>query len=138
MRKKSGYLLAMLVTLVLLAVGLTVGASADMYDVATADDFTSKISSAASGDIINVTADIEVSAASTIDKTLTITSSNGSTVTVSVSRLLMVGTGETKGNLLKPYKYGRCHLHPFRIWRIGQISQSRHNPCWTNCSLPYG
>lgn len=95
MKKKIILLFAMLATIVLLAVGFTIGASATTYTVTTASDFTSKISSAASGDTINVTANISVSTKSDITKNLTITSSNGSTVTVGVTRLLNVKSGST-------------------------------------------
>lgn len=95
MKKKLILFFVMLATMVVLAVGFTIGTSAQTYNVSTADDFTSKISSAASGDTINVTADISVSTQCTIDKTLTITSSNSSTVTVGVNRLLNVSSGAT-------------------------------------------
>ena len=100
MKKRIILLLAMMASIVVLAVGLTIGSSAQTYDVSTASDFTSKINSAASGDIINVTADISVGSTHTITKNLTITSSNGSTVTATVDNLFSVGSdASTSGNL---------------------------------------
>ena len=95
MKKKLILFFAMLATMVVLAVGFTIGTSATTYTVTTASDFTSKISSAAAGDTIDVTANISVSTKSDITKNLTITSSNGSTVTVGVTRLLNVKSGST-------------------------------------------
>ena len=100
MKKRIVLLLAMLATMVVFVVGFTIGSSAQTYDVSTASDFTSKINSAASGDTINVTADITVGTAHTITKNLTVTSSNGSTVTATVDNLFSVGSdASTSGNL---------------------------------------
>ena len=100
MKKRIILLLAMLAAIVVLAVGFTIGTSAQTYNVSNASDFTSKINSAASGDVINVTANISVGSTHTITKNLTITSTNGSTVTATVDNLFSVGSdASTSGNL---------------------------------------
>ena len=106
MKKRIVLFLAMILSLVLSAVGLTIGAAAD-GDVATntrtGTSYTSladAISAASSGDTIDVIADTTVSSPIVITKQVELTSSNGSTVSCSVSNAFTVGVKSgTSGNL---------------------------------------
>ena len=106
MKKRIVLFLAMILSLVLLAVGLTIGAAAD-GDVATntrtGTSYTSladAISAASSGDTIEVIADTSISSAIVISKQIELTSNNASTISCSVSNALTVGVKNgTSGNL---------------------------------------
>ena len=106
MKKRIVFLLAILTMLALLAVGLTIGVAADgevAKNVTTSESYPSlenAIAAASDGDTIDVIADTSIGSAINITKTLTLTSSNGSTITATVENLFNVGSdADTSGNL---------------------------------------
>lgn len=106
MKKKIVLLMAMLASVVLLTIGLTIGAAADgevatnTRTNATYTSIADAISEASDGDTIDVIANTTVNSGIAVTKTITLTSSNGSTITASVDNAFSVGADSgTSGNL---------------------------------------
>ena len=81
-RKAFGKILVVALFVLLFTLLLTVSASAATHDVATEADLTTALTNAADGDTINVTEDITLTAAITLNKQLTF-EGNGKTITTS-------------------------------------------------------
>lgn len=106
MKKKIVLLMAMLASVVLLTIGLTIGAAADgevatnTRTNATYTSIADAISEASDGDTIDVIANTTVNSGIAVTKAITLTSSNGSTITASVDNAFSVGADSgTSGNL---------------------------------------
>ena len=101
MKKTLKITLSLIMTLALLVVGspITVLATDGVatHTVDTLDEFTTAISNATDGDIIDVTGDITLTADITITKNITLTSSNGSTITCG-GKKIHVGSNTTAGS----------------------------------------